>query len=195
MKSISLLSSHPGSGQITVLLNLAAGLGRNNNRVLIYDIGQHFKTYYWLRMNPFNGSWAEINPLALSDFIYHSSLGIDLLSLPSNPEANFFIDNYAQTIKKLNYDYLLLNISSCEDLSLGINLADYILACTDLKADDEAQDLLNLQKEISQINNTKAIDRVVPCRIEAGEWDKNSNKLFAIGEMLGYEKLLDLLPT
>ncbi|MEA1962093.1 MAG: hypothetical protein U9N81_12650 [Bacillota bacterium] len=82
-----------------------------------------------------------------------------------------------------------------EDLMIAAQLADNVIACTDLKHEDETCRLEKLQKELEVHSNGKrGINLVLPTKINTNEWESNTNNLFAIGDYFGYERIADLLP-
>lgn len=200
IKIISLLSSFAGSGQITIAVNLAAGFARKGFKVLVYDTNQNKKLYKWLNIKKNNEKLGDL-PIEVKPFnpiLYSSFMGIDVLSLEINSYSeNFWPSGLSAYIKSLFYDYIIINTANrMQDLLISVELADSTVVCTDLSHDNELSRIIELKNKIQELSNSeKTIDFFQPSKIETKEWDNNSNKLFAIGDYFGYEKLGDLIPT
>ncbi|MEA1961135.1 MAG: hypothetical protein U9N81_07640, partial [Bacillota bacterium] len=152
MKIISLLSSHTDTGQTTVAVNLSVGLCNKGLKVLVCNLNSNMKLYHWLGIELNQVKSVNLYPdlQEIMDHIYQSDLGIDVLYLGSHPEATIFESDYVlDMIQNLNYDYLILNPGERkEDLMIAAQLADNVIACTDLKHEDETCRLEKLQKEL-----------------------------------------------
>jgi hypothetical protein len=66
-----------------------------------------------------------------------------------------------------------------------------VLVCTDLQGEDEPEEIRQLLAKIP----THEIGLIIPNRIETKERDHNSRQLMALGDLFGYEKLADPVPT
>lgn len=200
MKIISLVSSRPGMGQTTVAVNLAAGLAGKGIKVLICNLNSSEKLYHWLGIQVREGTSVSLSPdlQVIKKYIYASKLGIDVLYLGSHPTASSFQSNEVmEIILDLDYDYLILNPGGrLEDLIIAAQLADNVIACTDLNSDDELLRLERLQKEMLHLSDgRRGINLILPCKVNINKWESNANSLFSIGDYFGYEKIADLIPN
>ncbi len=199
MKIISLISSHPGTGQTTVAVNLAAGLARKGLKVLVCNLNPNIKLYYWLGIQVREETSVSLTPdlKVIKSYIYPSDMGIDVLYLGSQPAAKTFqSDEIMLMIQELAYDYLILNPGGrLEDLMIAAQMADNVIACTDLKSEDEVYQMEVLQKGIEHLSaGRRGINLVLPSKVNANKWESNTNILFDMGDFFGYERISDLIP-
>jgi len=187
MEKIVVISTHAGAGKTTITVNLAAGLAQKGYNVLIWDQGKNDFLYKWLRINKQDLEQKKL-------YTQKSHTGIDVLigdiSIDSFSKADLFkIFN--------NYYYILLDIDDKPGyLNLAIELADYIIACTDLLPADEPELLATLDNKIQKLSGKElGINLIVPCKVNAKEWDNNTQRLFTIADRMGYEKIADLIPA
>ena len=200
MKIISLVSSRPGTGQTTVAVNLGAGLVGKGLKVLICNLNSSKNLYNWLGVQVKEETSVSLTPdlPVIKNYIYASELGIDVLYLGSHPTATpFQSDEVMKIIQDLSYDYLILNPGGrLEDLIIAAQLADNVIACTDLNGDDVLRRLERLQKEMIHLSDgRRGVNLILPCKININKWENNANGLFAIGDYFGYEKIADLIPN
>lgn len=176
LKIISIVSTHPGSGQTTITVNLASGLARNGYHVLIVNPNYNDKLYKWL----------GIDPEQYSNGILSSRMGIDLLNmnLISSP-----------ALKEVDYDYLLFIPASEADYLLLSKMSDYLIACTDLSHNNEVADILSLEKYFHDSpGKANHISLLVLNKINTKEWEHNSQQLFTLADYFGYERIADPIP-
>ncbi|HHW61540.1 MAG TPA: tyrosine-protein kinase family protein [Syntrophomonadaceae bacterium] len=199
MHIISIISSRRGVGQTTVAINLAVGLLRKGYRVLFCNVNSNPGVYNWLevKIEPYEVQWqAEAKDLQRD--IYPSALGIDLLYPGISPRVELFQNEaILNTIYELPYDYFIINPGGeAEELLIAALLADNVIACTDLRNENELHRLSVLQEQLNQISQgQKGLNLILPCKIVSSEWDHNTTILFSIAEYFGYEKIGDFLPS
>jgi cellulose biosynthesis protein BcsQ len=184
-KNIMVISTHPGAGKTTITVNLAAGLVQKGYNVLIWVIGSNKLINKWLRID--TGTQSE-------PYIQKTHTGINVFGNNNNTPS--FSLSEANKIFK-NHDYLLMDINEDrpEYIKLTVELADYSIACTDLFPVDEPALLALLDNKLQKQSRKKlGINLIVPCKINAKEWDHNTTQLFNIAERMGYEKMADLIP-
>ncbi len=198
MRILALASTHAGSGQITVLVNLASGLVRQGQRVIIGQLGPSERLYKWLGVTPglplsLRSDTARED---LKNHISTSSLGMDFITLALSADDHPPLDLVAGCLEQLGYDYLLLNPTSMPVCHLLASSRAKVLVCTDLQGDDEVQEIQALQDQLQAAGGApEGISLIVANRIETKEWDHNSQQLMALGDHFGYEKLADPIPT
>ncbi len=197
MKIIAVISKHPGSGQITVEVNLACGLARQGYRVLIGYLGQSKKLTDWLGVKQKQNRAPDSQPAEDNNGadILSSELRIDLLNMMARAENCLESPVNLPALDKLDYDYLFLHSESSADFKKMKIKADVVIACTDLSHDNELQEFQALE-ECLHISTGKAnsIDFILPNKINTKEWQHNSEQLFALSDYFGYEKICDPVP-
>jgi cellulose biosynthesis protein BcsQ len=198
MKIISVISIHPGSGQTTVLVNLASGLVRQGKRVLIGELGPSPKLRDWLGVKPDSGlainSAATLDNLQTS--ICSSRLGMDWLTLATSRPDYLPVDSILTALAQTGYDYLLLHPATAKECRSSIHIADTMLVCTDLRRENELQEIQILQENLQTAGGTsQGISLIVPNRIDTREWDHNSRQLMALADYFGFDKIADPIPT
>lgn len=209
MQVLTMLSAHPGSGQLTVLVNLASGLVRQGKRVLIAQLGFSPKLLNWLGVateRKFVCPALSRTPEELTSQIIRARFGIDMLNVPVFSGEPNFIEMLQSVMNQLGYSYLILNLSPTlpEAYSL-IPAHTRVLVCTDLRTKNESAEIQKLQRKLQLSHQTKLlqtgaqafpeISLIIPSRINTKDWKRNNEQLSALGEYFGYEKLVDPLPT
>lgn len=200
MRIISMMSSRPGIGQTTIAVHLATGLVRKGYRVLFCNLNTHNRVYAWLGLDS-DIQTHELNwhnpAIDLNKEIYPCWMGIDVLYPGSDSRVGMLRnESLWGEIRALPYDYFILNPGGqMEDLMIAGLLADNVIACTDLKNEDELHRLSLLQNELERISNAeRGINLILPSKVRTGEWDHNSTMLFLMADHFGYEKIGELLP-
>lgn len=194
MQVLAMLSVRPGSGQITVLVNLASGLVRQGKRVLIGQLGASLKLLDWLGVAVAGDSGDSdlAGTLAsAANQIRSARFGLDLLNIPLSPAGQNSLETLQPVLAQLGYNYLILNFTLPE-AGAFVPPQARLLVCTDLQGENEAAEIQKLQHKL-QSNNQ--ISLIIPNRINPKEWVHNNEQLSALGEHFGYEKLVDPLPT
>ncbi len=196
MKVVTVIAKHPGSGQTTVLVNLASGLVRQGYRVLIGELGRSEKLRNWLGIG-----W-EHNTVMDGDIpdtsrikarILRSQLGIDLLPLVVETDVQ---ENPIRLscLGELDYDFLLLHPASREYYKFADVPAVSVIVCTDLSHDNELEELQTLEECLQSLGNDNGIDLILPNKINTKEWEQNTQQLFTLADYFGYEKIADPIP-
>ncbi|MDD2619776.1 MAG: hypothetical protein PHC92_03790 [Syntrophomonadaceae bacterium] len=183
MRAVGLISWETGTGQNTVAVNLAIGLARQGQRVLIINLNHSMRIFEWLRKSS-GGEGLSYN------HIYSSSYEVDFVY----PDAR---DIELEKLKYLEYDYAIINIGGEEKdfCKQGIARCDLIIACTRLKSPDECNNLLELQSKVKKYRqDERGLDLILPMQIHSGEWEINSQRLFELMEAFGDEIIADFLP-
>ncbi|HHV15530.1 MAG TPA: hypothetical protein GXX58_03015 [Gelria sp.] len=184
MKVVAVIAKHPGSGQTTVLVNLASGLVHQGYQVLIGELGKSKKLRNWLgitsEQNQATGMNIPVTP------ILSSLLGIDLLPLVSEPD-------YLTDLQEQDYDFLLLHPASNEYYNFADTPVASTIICTDLSHDNELDELQTLEKCLQSLGND-GIDLILPNKINTKEWEQNTQQLFTLADYFGYEKIADPIP-
>ncbi len=197
MQVLVLTSTHSGSGQITVLVNLASGLVRQGKRVIIGQLGPGERLYGWAGIDPDVGV-ASLSGTGIDNLKAHigtSRLGIEILTLAAGEDDNPPIDLIRGHLEAMGYGYLLLNPTSDSGCRQSALSDAKILVCTDLQGGNEVQEIQELQGRWQAWGIQDGINLIIPNRIETKEWDHNSQQLMALGDHFGYEKLADPIPT
>jgi len=197
MKMISVVSSHPGSGQTTIVVNLASGLARKGRHVLIADIGDNQKLRRWLSLQPQQvldsitanlGSRVELN-------IEKSGLGMDLMTL--RHVNGKYMDPVAQllALETAQYDFVLIHPGTIESTEILPRTPAALLVCTDLKLGNEVETLKNLEQCWQESGGpADPVTLIVPNKINTKEWEHNTEQLFAIADHFGFSKIADPIP-
>jgi cellulose biosynthesis protein BcsQ len=191
MRTISIISTRPGTGKTTVSVNAAKGLEKRGYRVIIHGLQQNEHICTWLG----KVSTAEIENIKPAQIV-KTIMGVDVLNHDEEKLEPDYYDNVVSLLDKMGYDYLILDTDN-DKKSTGIisDLSDTIVACTELAPDDEPQQLAELNRLIENSSRLrKGINLIVPCKIKTNEWTKNSQTLFTIAERVGYENIADLIP-
>ncbi len=192
MKAITIINSHPGSGQTTVTVNLATGLRARGHRVLIVDWGKNEKLSQWMGVVPPSMSMADPNSC---DLITSTRLGVDLWSLDCD-EGGLDVEGALISLSEgTNYEYILIHPASIENVKQLNDLPFKLAVCTDLEHPTELALIQTLQQSLGGANDEpRSIDLIISNKINTKEWDHNSQQLFALGDYFGYETLADPIP-
>ena len=196
MKVVVVIAKHPGSGQTTVLVNLASGLVRKGYRVLIGELGRSEKLRNWLGIG-----W-EHNTVMDGDIpdtsrikarILSSRLGIDLLPQVVEPDVQE-TPLRLTCLEELDYDFLLLHPAGSEYYKFIDIPAVSVIVCTDLSHDNELEELQALEECLQSLGKDNGIDLILPNKINTKEWEQNTQQLFTLADYFGYEKIADPIP-
>ena len=197
MKVVAVIAKHPGSGQTTVLVNLASGLVRKGYRVLIGELGKSEKLHKWLGTSQEQIQVVDINiPTTANNIktaISSSRLGIDLLPLLVEPNSQK-TPMYLTCLEELDYDFLLLHPAGNEYYNFAGTPAATTIVCTDLCHDNELEELQGLEECLQSLGNDNGIDLILPNKINTKEWEQNTQQLFTLADYFGYEKIADPIP-
>jgi len=192
MRVLGVLSLHKGAGSTTVLVNLASGLARQGNKTLIIDLGFSNRLQEWLGID--SGTGLALQPgitlAELQSLVVKTKSEVDLLTTVWTDGDESSLQHVLVPIENMGYDYVLLNPSITEACRL-IPYDAEMLVCTDLQGNQELQEIEELQTKIAP----RRISLIIPNRIETKEWDHNSRQLMALGDLFGYEKIADPVPT
>lgn len=197
MKIISVISAHPGSGQTTIVVNLASGLARKGRRVLIADIGNNQKLRRWLnlQLNQVQDSITTVLEGRADLNIEKSNLGMDLVTLGHDYQE--YKDFVAQllALKTSAYDYVLIHPELKEVTEMLPKIPSAVLICTDLKLGNEVEALKNLEQCWRKSGGpADSFTLIVPNKINTKEWEHNTQQLFAIADHFGFAKIADPIP-
>ncbi|MEQ8236412.1 MAG: ParA family protein [Syntrophomonadaceae bacterium] len=197
MKTIAVVSAHPGSGQTTIVVNLASGLVRKGGHVLIVDPSNNQKLRRWLGLQPKadQGS-ASTGAASIGESnIEHSQLGIDLMSFSCNPAGRSENVDNQLALDIGAYEYILLHPSNKGDVDILSRIPAALLVCTDLKHDNELEELKGVELCWQESGGrTDSINLIVPNKINTKEWEHNTEQLFAMADYFGFEKIADPIP-
>lgn len=194
LKIISIVSTYPASGQTTIAINLASGLVRSGQRVLIVNLNGNDKLGRWLGFDPVQYSSLNYKE-SITRYILTSRMGIDLLNMISSTDDSRSTIISSSDLKKLDYDYLLLLPASKSDCDRLDGLFDYLVVCTDLSHSNEITDIVSLENDLP--NPTKPANRislVVLNKINTREWEHTTQQLIALADYFGYERIADPIP-
>lgn len=198
MKIVSVISIHPGSGQTTVLVNLASGLARQGQRVLIGELGPSPRLRDWLRVAT-DSCLATDSAVTLDKLktnICSSRLGMDFLTWVTSPPPYPQIDSIRTTLEQLGYDYLFLHPATAQACQSSTPIADKVVVCTDLCQENGLRELQVLEENLRAAGGTSpGVSLIVPNRIDTREWDHNSRQLMALADYFGFDKIVDPIPT
>lgn len=196
MKVVAVIGKHPGSGQTTVLVNLASGLVRQEYRVLIGELGKNEKLRNWLGIvweddTILDGNITDTSRIKTR--ILSSQLGIDLLPLIVEPDAQK-TPMHLTYPEELDYDFLLLHPAGREYYKFADTPAVSVIVCTDLSHDDELEELQALEECLHNLGKGNGINLILPNKINTKEWEQNTQQLFTLADYFGYEKIADPIP-
>jgi hypothetical protein len=207
MQVLAMLSARPGSGQITVLVNLASGLVRQGKRVLIGQLGPSRKLMDWLGVaadGNLCGSDLAGTRDTVANQIRTARFGLDMLNIPVSSAEQNFLEMLQPVLTQLGYAYLILNLTAPE-AGAFIPPRARLLVCTDLQGENEVTEIQELLRILQSHNQTELlqtggedfpdISLIIPNRINNKDWAYNNGQLSALGEHFGYAKLVDPLPT
>lgn len=193
MKKIAIVSSHPGAGQTTLVVNLAGGLAQKGYQVLIGAIGNHHKLYNYLGIEPEQDNSQDTqNSPALT-----SLMGVDWLSvtpsLDESSEPNILL---TMIMGNKNYDYLLLIPASKAEFRMLGNQFEHLLVCIDFCSVKKVDELIALEKYLlSSHGKSKAISLIIPNKMNSKEWAHNSQQLFTLADYFGTKRIADPIPA
>jgi cellulose biosynthesis protein BcsQ len=196
MKVMTVIAKHPGSGQTTVLVNLASGLVRQGYRVLIGELGESEKLRNWLGIG-WEGDTIVSGDITdtsrIKTCILSSRLGIDLQPLVVEPDAQETPLRLTH-LEELDYDFLLLHPAGSEYYKFPDIPTTTTIVCTDLSHDNELEELQALEECLQSLGNDNGIDLILPNKINTKEWEQNTQQLFTLADHFGYEKIADPIP-
>jgi hypothetical protein len=196
VKVIAVIAKHPGSGQTSVLVNLASGLVRQGYRVLIGELGKSKKLRNWLGIGWEDDTIVDgdiTDTSRTKTCILSSQLGIDLLPLIVEPNAQK-TSMCLTCLEELDYDFLLLHPADSEYYKFADTPADTTIVCTDLSHDNELEELQALEECLQSRGNGNGIDLILPNKINTKEWEQNTQQLFTLADYFGHEKIVDPIP-
>ncbi len=196
MKVITVIAKHPGSGQTTVLVNLASGLVRQGYRVLIGELGRNEKLRNWMGIGWEDDTIVDgdiPDTSRIKTCILSSRLNIDLLPLVAEPDAQK-TSMCLTCLEELDYDFLLLHPTGNEYYNFADTPAATTIVCTDLNHDNELEELQALEKCLHSPGKDNGIDLILPNKINTKEWEQNTQQLFTLADYFGYEKIADPIP-
>lgn len=197
MRKILIVAGHAGSGQTTVLVNLASGLALKDYQVLIIDSGNNQKLNHWLRLDsqPNHDANAKWTSDRMADSIRRSGIGIDCLNLAVGFENDSECRACVMTLAKLKYDYIFLHPTTAEDCRLFLMVADMVLVCTDFSQTNNLEELHAMEQLLQiSLGQTRNINLIIPNKINTKEWDYNSQQLFALVDYFGAARIADPIP-
>jgi len=195
MKTIAMISSHPGAGQTTLAVNLTSGLVQKGYRVLIGASGDNHKLYNYLGI--------EAEPALLrpsqdtqNNRIQASRLGIDWLDLAPKPDKPAEPASVFAIMENTDYDYLFFIPTSRTDCDLLSKLSEHLLICIDFRSDKEVENLIALEKYLQALSGkSKVISLIIPNKINSKEWAHNSRQLFALTDFFEIDRIADPIPA
>ena len=196
MKAVAVIAKHPGSGQTTVLVNLASGLVRKGYRVLIGELGKSEKLRNWLEIGWEDDTILEgdiTDTSRIKARILSSRLGIDLLPQVVEPDVQE-TPLRLTCLEELDYDFLLLHPAGGEYYKFINTPAVSVIVCTDLSHDNELEELQTLEECLQSLGKDNGIDLILPNKINTKEWEQNTQQLFTLADYFGYEQIADPIP-
>jgi cellulose biosynthesis protein BcsQ len=197
MKTIVILSTHEKAAKTTLAINLGAAWQQQDKKVILYSIPYNPKLEEWLLIDQAAKTSKHKKPDELP--IINSSMGIDYIDRPFERVADLRTKQLAiqEALINLKYDYFII-ISAISPIELEIaRQADLIIATSYLDNADEVEEIMALDKTLKH-NNTDlihGIDLMVPIKVDPAEWNKNSQRLLALGDYLGYENMANMIPA
>lgn len=192
MRTMSIVSSHAGTGKTTVAVNAAKGLERQGHRVIMHEMGHSDDLCNWL------GKTTASEKIKFnSGHILHSLMGVDILINDTEEMDLAYYNDVHALMEEQGYDYFILDTDNLkQNLVIAAHIADTFIACTELAPEDEPQKLARLNRMIEDNSqHKKGINLVVPCKINVNDWANNSQMLFSIADRVGYENIADLIPA
>ncbi|NLX01848.1 MAG: hypothetical protein GXY40_04870 [Syntrophomonadaceae bacterium] len=196
MKVITVIAKHPGSGQTTVLVNLASGLVRQGYRVLIGELGRSENLRNWLGIGWEDDTIVDgdiPDTSRIKTRILSSQLGIELLPLVVEPDSQK-TSMHLTYLEELDYDFLLLHPAGSEYYNFADTPVATTIVCTDLSHDNELKELQILEECLQSLGKDNGIDLILPNKINTKEWEQNTQQLFTLADHFGYEKIADPIP-
>lgn len=195
MKVVTVIAKHPGSGQTTVLVNLASGLVRQGYRVLIGELGKSIKLRNWLGIDWEDDTIVDcgITDTSRITRILSSQLSIDLLPLVVEPNSQI-TPMHLTCLEELDYAFLLLHPAGSEYYNFADTPVATTIVCTDLSHDNELEELQTLEECLQSLGKGNGIDLILPNKINTKEWEQNTQQLFTLADYFGYEKIADPIP-
>lgn len=195
MKTMAIVSSHPGAGQTTLVVNLASGLVQKGYRILIGAIGDNQKLYTYLGIEGKHES-VSVFQNTQNHIIIASRLGVDLLSFKSMLDEVTEPPMLLPFLGYTDYDYLLLIPATKTDCNLLGNQFEHLLVCIDFSCVKEVEELIALEKYLQDSSGKmKAISLIIPNKMNSKEWANNSQQLFALADYFGTERISDPIPS
>lgn len=182
MLTIAVLSSSPGCGRTTIMINLGVGLQRKGYRVLLATGQNDTIIRPWL--NPTGQK--EFFPEA---FIETTPLNVDLMIKPGSALSSAYLNDL-----KDHYDYLLIDPGACQsDLCPEVLVSDIIISCVEAGIND--QHIYDIEKQLRNLSqDARGIDIIVPAKARVGEWAGNVEQLMTLVEYFGEDKVADFIP-
>jgi cellulose biosynthesis protein BcsQ len=194
VKTMAIISGHPGAGQTTLAVNLASGLVQKGYRVLIGTLGENHKLYYYLGIDAKQESALDSRDTQ-NHLIQSSRLGMDLLVFMPGPDKSANSPMLLPIMGNTDYDYLLLIPATKADCSQLGNLFEHLLICMDFSCAKEVEELIALEKYLQGLSeNPKAISLIIPNKMNSKEWAHNSQQLFALADYFETERIADPIP-
>jgi len=182
MLIIAILSSSPGCGRTTIMVNLGIGLQRKGFRVLIATGQTDIIIHSWL--NP--TAQEEVSTGATIEKTAHN---VDLLLKPGAALLSTCLNEL-----KNHYDYLLMDAGFNQyNLGQEVLVSDIIMSCVEAGIND--QRIFDIEKQLRHLSrDSRGIDIIVPTKARSGEWESNVEQLMTLTEFFGEERIADFIP-
>lgn len=182
MLTIAVLSSSPGCGKTTILINLGIGLQHKGFRVLLATGQADTIMLPWL--NPIVHK--VVGPGATLET---TSLNVDLLIKHDSPPSTAYLIDLQN-----HYDYLLIDAGSYQaEVCPEVLSSDIIMVCIETGIKNNL--IYDLERQLRhQSQGLRGIDIIVPSKARAGEWERNAEHLMTLIEYFGENKVADFIP-
>lgn len=175
MTPLLLLSPSPRAGVCTVSVNLAAGLTKAGNDVLLISLEDDQRLEQWLEsVANASGSLLDRHP------------GLKWLRLE---KADYRLHDTERA------DYLLIMAGNMERTQAVLREIPARTVCVMDGTEHNSLDIMGLDERLRRLAPaSRGIDLLVPNKVQPGEWEESSRLLLNLGEQLGWDKVADPLP-
>ena len=185
MKLISWLALTPGSGAMTITVNLCAELAAANKSVFCLGFGEHGHLRSWLQPE----SLERVDGFTVADSRFGFSWTLMPETVGSEALSNFLHAHAEQ------YEYVFSFgwPETPEAQADWLRTADWLGLCVNLKAEDVLPETAAALHCLCDLGS-REVDLLIPNQVNPLDWEHNAEVLLGLSEQVGSEKMAAMIP-
>ncbi len=186
------IAAQDASGQTTIACNLGAAMKEQGRKPLVVSLYENQRLLFWNDIPSVSCPPAENR----ETIVPGKGKLPDFLIFPFEKESSFA--RLPKILSTLAYDCFLILTGNTfahfpASLPETIPPKSHFLLCTTLENPDDSHIIQDFLLTFRQ-KTGREIDLLIPNKLQVREWENNSRQLMELGEELGYEKMVDMLP-